>query len=587
MTKGGTRRGDSSPAYGGGRMTMGEKQNQKEQTMKLWRILFSVFMLFIVTQLQAQQLAQLRVVGKAEKIETEFVGSNHRDANGRICAMIKIISDMEGFQYDSYNGVVSVEDQPGQDLVFLSPDERVLEIFHEGYEPLKIILSSLGIQLASKAVWAIKINGEKKKNKNEVSGFGDVFIKTEPSRAIIFFDEKKIDQLTPTILKNIEAGRHFIKVTKEDLEGSTFINVLPNELNEIFIHLEKKKTVVKIYSDPVEAFIYINKKFFGKTPKILKELSPGEYYLELKKGEFYYSSNIKVSSEKPLELDVKLQKKSKVLVYSDPAQAQIYVDNNYLGITPIKLTIMPNKEYIIELKKDPYLYWQGKVFTKPGETKKIYAKLEKLNGKIILDTIPKNICFEINGKPVSVTNRFLLVPAGEVKVKLKKSGYYSKNLSFKILPNKEKILNVSELFKPKNKTAAFIRSFIFPGWGQSYKENTGRGWLYRLAFLSSVAGAYYFTNQYNKTVRDYNAIRKQYESAVDYQKVLRLGNQMESQYKKVEDNEKFRNYFYAAAAGIWLINVLDAAIMPPGWQRSKKYAFHFNKNGLQLQVSLR
>ncbi len=104
-----------------------------------------ILLMLLAGNLYAQQLAQLRVLGKPQKAPDEFVAK--RDANGRYCAMIKVISDMEGFQYDAYNGVVAVDDQPGQDLVYLQPDERVLEVFREGYEPLKLILSNYGIQL--------------------------------------------------------------------------------------------------------------------------------------------------------------------------------------------------------------------------------------------------------------------------------------------------------------------------------------------------------------------------------------------------------------------------------------------------------
>jgi hypothetical protein len=105
--------------------------------------------------------AKLQIVGNPEKSATEFVVLTIRDANDRICAAIQTVSDMDGFSYKSNNGVVQVDDKPGKDMVYLSPDERVLEIMHSGHEPFKLILSEYGIQLREKEVWIVKIAGER------------------------------------------------------------------------------------------------------------------------------------------------------------------------------------------------------------------------------------------------------------------------------------------------------------------------------------------------------------------------------------------------------------------------------------------
>src|SRR3972149_468775 len=99
-----------------------------------------IYLILIVTSflnvglLHAQQLSKLHLAGKPEKSATEIVAV--KDDNGRFCAAAQVVSDMDGFSYDAYNGVVKVDDQPGRDMVYLQPDERVLEIFKSGYQPL-------------------------------------------------------------------------------------------------------------------------------------------------------------------------------------------------------------------------------------------------------------------------------------------------------------------------------------------------------------------------------------------------------------------------------------------------------------------
>ncbi len=124
-------------------------------------VIFHLSFSFAQTTGSASSLSQMSVLGKPYKSSTEFVGL--RDDNGRICAMIKVISDIDGFKYDSYNGVIKVDDKPGEDRVYVSPDERVLEIYKSSYEPLKLILSEYGIQLHPKEVWILKIEGAPKR----------------------------------------------------------------------------------------------------------------------------------------------------------------------------------------------------------------------------------------------------------------------------------------------------------------------------------------------------------------------------------------------------------------------------------------
>ena len=696
--------------------------------MKVTRKLTFVFVMIILHSLSAQQLAQLRVIGKPQKSPDEFVGSNHRDANGRICAMIKVISDMEGFQYDAYNGVVSVEDQPGQDLVYLQPDERVLEIFHEGYEPLKLILSNYGIQLAPRQVWSIKISGVGKAANTlpvtflvqpqdaaiEVDGLAvrqgkpidlspghhqlkitkqgyrtiDQEINVDKSHVLFNFTLQEVD-LLPVTIKSVPVGANIFLngvnqgqtdrglwlypgdyQLKIQLPGyvpvEQTITVAENKDNTFAFTLLKNAGYLQVTVNPPGATITINQQTYRATDKI--SLPPGTYelvvskngYLDVKDqitikiGQTVRRNYHLIKNIATVNLDVQ-PKNATVLInktdYSDRQQAELApgvykIEVLAKGYYPKSETITLQRGQVInrsyhlvqrvgklrfsvapvfadvQLKQNGRTIqrWQGLKLIKnlpigqyeivasangysterkvvnilENQTSNLDLRLEKgvfftgrkrntrVTGQLRLAVTPTDAQVTIDGMPV--TDSYLILPVGKYQIKCQKSGFSGQSKTVRIRQNQETRIEINLTKKSKGK--ALTRSLFFPGWGQSYKENNGRGLLFRLAFLGTAAGAYYFTDQYNKTVKDYNAIRQQYESAVDYNQVLNLGNQMERQYKKVEDNEKFRNYFYMATAGIWLINVLDVAIMPPGWKRSGKYALDFKGNGVRLQVCL-
>jgi len=168
---------------------------------------FAIFSIIV-----AQDLSQLRIVDKPQLVQDGFVSSDIKDANGHICAGIMIVSDLEGFAYESNNGVVKVNRSPGQDIVYVSPDERMVEVYLSGFEPLKIILSEYGVNLESKRIWKFKLTGDKKLVEIPIS------IITEPDGVEKIIDGKPSG--TGESFK-LSTGKHTITLQKDGYRNIT------------------------------------------------------------------------------------------------------------------------------------------------------------------------------------------------------------------------------------------------------------------------------------------------------------------------------------------------------------------------------
>ncbi len=377
------------------------------------------------------------------------------------------------------------------------------------------------------------------------------------------------------------------------------IAVTKNQYNTFAFSQLKNASVFNLVLQPSYATLLINKTDYGSRCQV--KLAPDIYKVEvLDKG--YYPQSATITEQRGQLVSrvyCLVQRVGKLRFSILPVFADVLLKRNgriiqrWRGLKLIK--DLPIGQYEIIASANGYSTVYKTINILENQTTTVDLRLEKgvffteahrntsVTGRLRLAISPSDAKVTIDGTPV--TDNYLILPAGQYYLECQKSGFIGQSKTVQINQNAETRLEIN--LTKKSKGSAFTRSFFFPGWGQSYKENTGRGWLYGLSFLASAAGAYYFTDQYNKTVKDYNDIRSQYENAVDYQKVLTLGDQMEQKYQKVQDNEKMRNYFYMATAGIWLLNVLDAALMPPGWKRSDKYALDFKGNAVQLQVSLR
>ncbi|MCB0804177.1 MAG: SUMF1/EgtB/PvdO family nonheme iron enzyme [Bacteroidales bacterium] len=233
-------------------------------------LLMSLLNVSVLTS--AQDYKALRIQGTPKLLDTEKLVLRH-DANGNYCAAVQIISDMDGFQYDSNDGMVGkIERKPGMDLIYLTASERVLEIYKKGYNPMSLVFSEYGIKLEPQRIWQIYLTGEKEGNEVLVS------IEVTPPDAGIFVDNLPFENsgyLSP--------GKHLLTIEKE---GYKPINrEIEVDFNNIYFTeiLEKiPDAVLQIESAPSDAIVLLNDSILGKTP--LSVFYPvGSYQLKIYK----------------------------------------------------------------------------------------------------------------------------------------------------------------------------------------------------------------------------------------------------------------------------------------------------------------
>ena len=173
------------------------------------KIVLFLLMQSLLSMTYAQETREMKIVGKPKKLDTgEMVA--RRDGNGNYCAAIQVISNMDGFSYDSFDGMVgSIDDNPGMDMVYLTSTERVLQVFKSGYKPLKIILSDVGITLKTREVWQIEIGGD------ELALVLPITIRFTPADASLTIDGKSAGTAQT---QNLALGKHTIKLVKESYQ---------------------------------------------------------------------------------------------------------------------------------------------------------------------------------------------------------------------------------------------------------------------------------------------------------------------------------------------------------------------------------
>jgi formylglycine-generating enzyme required for sulfatase activity len=164
-----------------------------------------IFSLLILTPNLIAQIEQgdMSLEDKPIFLPKELAVSR-QTGDGRFCAALKIVSNLDNFSYDSEMRVIYYDDKPHEDIIFLDPNDRFITLYHIGYKPLKIIFSEHGILLGQKQIWQLRITA------SEVNTLPVSFVLT-PQDAQITIDGNNMGS-GPTFPLN--TGTHVIGISK-------------------------------------------------------------------------------------------------------------------------------------------------------------------------------------------------------------------------------------------------------------------------------------------------------------------------------------------------------------------------------------
>ncbi|MBE0638194.1 MAG: SUMF1/EgtB/PvdO family nonheme iron enzyme [Bacteroidales bacterium] len=239
------------------------------------------FSLLFVLQGFAQELRQLRMTGTAKKLDNEMIA--RRDINGEYAAAIQVITNLDGLSYDSWDGVVGeVERKPGQDMVFVTHRERVLEVYALGYQKLQIILTEKGIHLKPREVWQITISGDA-----PPAATLPVTIRITPADAVLTID----DQPATGTTHSLTPGSHALKIEKEGFKTEEkTINVTEQQVFFEFALTRQPDAGLQIETTPGGASVYLEDVLLGVSPFSVW-YKPGTYPIRIVKDGYVTIEN--------------------------------------------------------------------------------------------------------------------------------------------------------------------------------------------------------------------------------------------------------------------------------------------------------
>lgn len=306
--------------------------------------------------------------------------------------------------------------------VTLLPGEYEIKVSKEGYEERTSVVHLLpGDSVVL--------------NFNLSSTSGTVTIVSEPSGADVYING---DYRGKTPLEvNLPPGTYEIRISKEEYQEKVLsVTIEGSEAKFVSVSLTPEFGFITVVSTPLGAKVYLDGKYVGKTPLDGLKVSVGTHEVLLKKDGYNETKvAVEVTPGKTSRISVTLHEAISLLkVCSDPPEAEVYVNNNFKGITPVTLEVDPGT-YEVRIVKADYEEYVTMVKVGEGETKVISAELVPKFGFLSVNSEPSGARVYINGKYIGKTPiEGYRLDTGEYELRLKLEEYQEYSTKVVITP---------------------------------------------------------------------------------------------------------------------------------------------------------
>lgn len=258
---------------------------------------------------------------------------------------------------------------------------------------------------------------------------GNLAVNTNAKAKVYINDVEKGE--TPITIKVLEQGSYSLGVEAEryiDYKQELEIKGL-GETQELNIELKPAWADIRFASEPEGADIIIDDETLGETPTTIEVLE-GERKISISKEGFKpWKKTIKVKPQEAMSFeDIQLFPADATLrLSSNPINANVTLNDNYLGQTPLTVALTPGESARLRLYKQGYLAKTTRVSAKSGENKKLTINMLPELVDVKFNIQPKDTEILINGKTTTLNNGIIALPTTPQKITFRKQGYVEQN----------------------------------------------------------------------------------------------------------------------------------------------------------------
>jgi len=245
---------------------------------------------------------------------------------------------------------------------------------------------------------------------------------TSPSGADVYVNNAYVGRSPLNV--TLEGGTKNLRIERSGYETYSETFVLDRSISKsITLSPQVRDYKLNVTSSPSNALVYINGTYQGRTPLNLT-LREGSYTVRVT-ADGYEDFSTSVSLDRDRQVSATLYaKKARLTVETEPTNASVFVDNVYVGRSPLSIDIDAGR-HTIRVEKSGYITDSKDVNLAAGTSSstKITLIEERPIARITISSDPKNARIFINGRDYGRSNTVVELDPGYYEVVLVLDGY--------------------------------------------------------------------------------------------------------------------------------------------------------------------
>lgn len=248
----------------------------------------------------------------------------------------------------------------------LSPGQHDIRVLKDGFETQTFIVAIEAKSTLSKTI-ELESTGQVSE---EIVDWSFLTVESIPDQAMVIIDGI---EYSPTYFDDkVAPGEHTLKLSKP-LYYSVVkeIDLEAGQLHDLSFDLKPNFGSLSITTDPPGATVSLNgKQAMSKSPTTVPFLQSNQYEVTVSLPEYRdHSEMITISDEVETKMDIKLTPAfGWIKLSSNPAGAEVVIDGNIVGSTPIQSLKLPSGEYLLVVRTEYYKEHHEMIMIHDGET---------------------------------------------------------------------------------------------------------------------------------------------------------------------------------------------------------------------------
>lgn len=207
-----------------------------------------------------------------------------------------------------------------------------------------------------------------------VQTYGSISVTSSPSGATAVLDGAQ-SQVTPCTFHNVLPGLHTVQVSMAGYQTwSTTTSVSAGLNTQVFAQLSRISPAtgsIYVTSVPSGASVYVDGTYYGPSPQLASGLTPGYHQVRISLSGFQdWIGNVMVNQGDTTRVSqtlsvtptpTQVSGTGSLSIQSNPAGASVYLDNEYMGITPLVLYSIAPGSHMVLLTHPGYADWRSTV----------------------------------------------------------------------------------------------------------------------------------------------------------------------------------------------------------------------------------